>query len=83
MTIFEKKKWKFFKQKKRKNIVNCAAVIQSKTGYLLPEMTFPINITGITLHAFAKTWVGKETNFKASYWNQEDKIFDKKQNEYS
>ena len=30
----------------------------------------------------AKTWVGKETNLSASYWNHDDKMFEKEQNEY-
>lgn len=59
-----------------------AAVAQSKRGYLLPETTLPINMTGMTLQAFARTWVGNETNLSASYWNQEERMFDREQKEY-
>ena len=43
------------------------AVMYSCHGYVLFETTFPINMTGMTLEAFAKTWVGKLTNLSASY----------------
>ena len=61
---------------------SCAAVTQSNKGYLFFEITFPISITGMILHAFAKTCVGKETNLSASYWNQLDIILDSEQAEY-
>ena len=58
------------------------AVRYSCHGYVRFETTFPISITGITLAAFASTWVGKLTNFKASYWHQLLRVLEIEEYEY-
>ena len=42
---------------------------------------YPISMTGTILHDLARTWVGKETNFKASYWQTDERIFETEEKE--
>eukprot|EP00327_Prymnesium_parvum_P005826 CAMPEP_0182798436 /NCGR_PEP_ID=MMETSP0006_2-20121128/1348_1 /TAXON_ID=97485 /ORGANISM="Prymnesium parvum, Strain Texoma1" /LENGTH=134 /DNA_ID=CAMNT_0024923551 /DNA_START=138 /DNA_END=539 /DNA_ORIENTATION=- len=55
------------------------ATTYSTALYFFPLTTYPIIITGTILHAFASTWVGKETNLSASYWHAEEMMFDTEQ----
>ena len=57
------------------------AVMYSWYSYVLFDTTFPINITGMTLDALAKTCVGKLTNLRASYWHQLLMMFENELNE--
>jgi hypothetical protein len=50
--------------------------------YFFLEIIQPIIMTGMILEAFAKTWVGKLINLRASYWHQLLIILEKAQYEY-
>lgn len=48
----------------------------SNQEYLCPLTNRPINIVTTTFEALQIVWVGNETYFSASYWHQDEIVFE-------